>query len=145
MAAEMSTIRPAHRSVLRQGRHRRRREELEAAREPRSSPSGHRHVAGGAVVLGLHIGRAEDDRQPRHPDHGPRGHSAHGPGDFFGEMALLTKGPRSATITAMSDMELLVLSPAEFVSLLDDSPRVAVKMLGRLADRIRALESAPTH
>ncbi len=68
-----------------------------------------------------------------------------GPGDFFGEMALLTKGPRSATITAMSDMELLVLSPAEFVSLLDDSPRVAVKMLGRLADRIRALESAPTH
>jgi CRP/FNR family transcriptional regulator, cyclic AMP receptor protein len=68
-----------------------------------------------------------------------------GAGDFFGEMALLTKAPRSATVTATSDMTLLVLSPAEFASLLDDSPRIALNMLERLADRIRVLESVPTH
>jgi CRP/FNR family transcriptional regulator, cyclic AMP receptor protein len=68
-----------------------------------------------------------------------------GPGDYFGELALLSRAPRSATVTADTQMDLLVLSVQEFTSMLDASPRVATKMLGRLADRIRTLESHVSH
>jgi CRP-like cAMP-binding protein len=68
-----------------------------------------------------------------------------GPGDFFGELALLGRTPRAATVTADSDMELVVLSALEFRSLLEDNHRVAMKMLGLLAERVRVLENVPTH
>ena len=48
-----------------------------------------------------------------------------GPGAFFGEMALLDQGPRSATVTAETDMQLLVLTSQGFWSLLRDVPVVA--------------------
>lgn len=60
-----------------------------------------------------------------------------GPGEFFGEMSLLDKGPRSATVTAESDMDLLVLDGHEFRSLIDASPGVAWKMLASMAGRLR--------
>ena len=60
-----------------------------------------------------------------------------GPGDCFGEMALLNRAPRSATVTAETDLHLLVLSSREFSALLDDVPAVARKVLTTLADRVR--------
>ena len=60
-----------------------------------------------------------------------------GPGDCFGEMALLNRAPRSATVTAETDLHLLVLSSREFSALLDDVPAVARKVLATLADRVR--------
>jgi len=62
-----------------------------------------------------------------------------GPGDFFGEMALLDQAPRTATIVADEPMELLVLDAREFDSLIDDAPSIARKLLKALAARQRAV------
>jgi CRP/FNR family cyclic AMP-dependent transcriptional regulator len=61
-----------------------------------------------------------------------------GPGDFFGEMALLEHGPRHATVIADGAGEVLVLDGREFASLLNTSPSIARKLLVALAERERA-------
>jgi CRP/FNR family transcriptional regulator, cyclic AMP receptor protein len=66
-----------------------------------------------------------------------------GPGDFFGEMALLDHGPRSATVRAASPMSLYVIGAREFGSLIDEVPHVSRKLLQGLARRLRSLENAP--
>jgi CRP/FNR family transcriptional regulator, cyclic AMP receptor protein len=68
-----------------------------------------------------------------------------GPGSFFGELALLDQGPRVATVTADTDMQLLVLSARDFSSLLDAVPSVSRRILRGVAERLRAAESTPTH
>jgi CRP/FNR family transcriptional regulator, cyclic AMP receptor protein len=60
-----------------------------------------------------------------------------GPGSFFGELALLDGGPRTATVVAQSDMKLLVLSRREFSSLLMSVPSVARKIIAELGSRLR--------
>ena len=52
-----------------------------------------------------------------------------GPGDFFGEMSLLGKGPRSATITAETDLLLEALNRREFATMLHKNPEIAEKIL----------------
>lgn len=68
-----------------------------------------------------------------------------GPGAFFGEMSLLDHGPRSATVTAVTPMHLLVLDARAFLGLVSDHPGVARKVMRGLAERLRESESAPTH
>jgi CRP-like cAMP-binding protein len=69
-----------------------------------------------------------------------------GPGSFFGEMSLLDGGPRSATVTAESDMYLLVLDSRSFSSLVEDIPTVGRKVMRVMAERLRASErDRPTH
>jgi CRP/FNR family transcriptional regulator, cyclic AMP receptor protein len=63
-----------------------------------------------------------------------------GPGDFFGEMALLDGGPRIATVTSSGPMRVLVLSRREFFSLLDDAPTVARQLLTAIGTRLREAE-----
>jgi CRP/FNR family cyclic AMP-dependent transcriptional regulator len=63
-----------------------------------------------------------------------------GPGSFFGEMSLLDQGPRSATVTAETDMHLLVLGSREFSALVNEVPTVAVRMMRGLAERLRSAE-----
>jgi CRP-like cAMP-binding protein len=75
-----------------------------------------------------------------------KGSAVLGPGSFFGEMALLDQGPRSATVTAESDMHLLVLGSREFSALINEVPTVAVRMMRGLAERLRAAEGRqPEH
>ncbi len=64
-----------------------------------------------------------------------------GPGDHFGELALLDRGPRSATVTAASDMQLLRLAELDFTAVIDEVPALAHKLLAALAGRIREAES----
>ncbi len=71
--------------------------------------------------------------------------ASYGPGDFFGEMALIDQGPRSATITADTPMMLYVLDSRSFSTLIDRHPAVARKILRGLAGRLRKAEKAPTH
>ena len=59
-----------------------------------------------------------------------------GPGEFFGELALLTGAPRVAMVTAETDMVVAALSRQEFASLLDASPQIAQKIL---VDAVRRL------
>ncbi|HXY44804.1 MAG TPA: cyclic nucleotide-binding domain-containing protein [Acidimicrobiales bacterium] len=58
-----------------------------------------------------------------------------GPGDFFGETALLTNAPRTATVTAVDDMTVIVFERREFASLLSSSPEIALKLLKAFAER----------
>jgi CRP-like cAMP-binding protein len=60
-----------------------------------------------------------------------------GPGDFFGEIALLDGGPRTATVIAATDMEVLVLTRFEFKMMINASPEIAHRMLRSLAQRLR--------
>ena len=64
-----------------------------------------------------------------------------GPGDFFGEMALLDRGPRHATVVARSAMRLLVLSSNEFFSMLETSPSIVRKLLFAFASRQRQINA----
>jgi CRP-like cAMP-binding protein len=64
------------------------------------------------------------------------------PGDFFGEMSLLDGEPRSATITATTDVRLLVVERAHFWRLLDETPEVTRRILMVLSRRVRRLEQA---
>ena len=68
-----------------------------------------------------------------------------GPGDFFGEIALLDRGPRTATVTAEEPTRLLVISHREFHSLMEEFPEVAAQVLNSLAHRIRRLEPDSPH
>jgi CRP-like cAMP-binding protein len=60
-----------------------------------------------------------------------------GPGDAFGELALLDKAPRNASVVADTDMELVVLGQREFAGLIDDVPGFARKLLAGMAKRLR--------
>ncbi|MFN2545543.1 MAG: cyclic nucleotide-binding domain-containing protein [Actinomycetota bacterium] len=67
-----------------------------------------------------------------------------GPGDFFGEMALVDQGPRAATVTAETPVTLLVLGSREFSELMDGVPAVGKKVLRGVASRLRAYQDSPT-
>ena len=56
-------------------------------------------------------------------------------GDYFGELALLDRGPRSATVRAETDSQLLVIEELDFSALLDEIPGLAHKLLATLATR----------
>jgi CRP-like cAMP-binding protein len=60
-----------------------------------------------------------------------------GPGDFFGEMALLDGGPRSATVVAVTDVVADVMNRQEFDHVLTAAPHVARAVLTGLARRLR--------
>jgi CRP/FNR family transcriptional regulator, cyclic AMP receptor protein len=59
-------------------------------------------------------------------------------GDFFGEMALIDRGPRVATIIADGSVRLLVFDAREFSTLLETAPTIAQKVLKSFAARVRA-------
>jgi len=62
------------------------------------------------------------------------------PGDFFGEIALLSEGPRTATATTQSPSTLLVVGHREFHTLMDQFPSIRTCVLEALAKKFRALE-----
>ena len=60
-----------------------------------------------------------------------------GGGDLFGEMALLTGSPRSATVTALSDVNLWSMPQADFDDLVTAYPNLALALSRVLSDRLR--------
>ena len=59
-----------------------------------------------------------------------------GEGDFFGEIALISRSPRTATVRTTSPLRALVIRAQEFRALLDHSPRIQIRVLEALADRL---------
>lgn len=59
-----------------------------------------------------------------------------GPGDWFGEIAILTYKPRTATVTATSPVRLLVISDRAFRRVVETTPRIALKVLRNVAERL---------
>ena len=64
-----------------------------------------------------------------------------GPGQYFGELAILDRGPRSASVVANTDMRVLVLGQREFVGVLDSIPGMASKLLTTMAQRLREADT----
>jgi len=61
-----------------------------------------------------------------------------GVGDFFGEIALIDQGPRSATVVASSPMRLLVLGTSQFQDVMYADPEMARPLLYAVTKRLRA-------
>jgi CRP-like cAMP-binding protein len=70
--------------------------------------------------------------------------ASYAPGDVFGEMSLLDNEPRSATITAESEMVLFVVDSRSFWGLCEEAPTVTRKIMKAIAQRLRRVEKAPT-
>jgi CRP/FNR family transcriptional regulator, cyclic AMP receptor protein len=66
------------------------------------------------------------------------------PGAFFGEIALLDGGPRTATVTAATDVELLGLTEWVFRGLMLEHPSMAIKVLQAMSARLRGATKAAT-
>jgi CRP/FNR family cyclic AMP-dependent transcriptional regulator len=63
-----------------------------------------------------------------------------GPGDFFGELAAMDPGPRNATVTALSDLDVLIIGPREF-SAMADIPGFRDALFRSMASRLRTAEA----
>jgi CRP-like cAMP-binding protein len=63
-----------------------------------------------------------------------------GPGDFIGEIALLDNRPRTATVTARTDVVVEVLNRGEFASLLAEAPELSAQVMATMARRLAALD-----
>ena len=64
-----------------------------------------------------------------------------GPGEFFGELSLFDRGPRSATVVAAEDTETLSLGRADILDILNRYPEVALAFLSSLCERLRTADN----
>jgi len=95
---------------------------------------------GGEGLFVLVDGKAEAVR--RQPDGESISVNTFGPNDFFGELALLDEGLRTASVIAKSDVSCVILTRWDFKGILKNEPEMAITMLEELAKRFRrALET----
>ena len=66
-----------------------------------------------------------------------------GAGESFGEMSLIDKRPRSATVTAATDVTLAPISQGAFLVLVHDTPYFALEVMRSLSDRLRRANQMP--
>ena len=59
-----------------------------------------------------------------------------GPGDWFGEIALITQMPRTATVTATSPLRILVITDRAFRQVVESMPSVGLKVLDKVGERL---------
>lgn len=64
-----------------------------------------------------------------------------GPGEVFGEMALLEHGPRSATVVTLEDTELLEIDKTRFYLLVRQNPHFALQLMQLLSERLRQADA----
>jgi len=87
----------------------------------------------GDQMFVLHSGRVRLTRAGRK---GVQTLSTLGPGEFFGEMAILNNRPRSATAEVIEEAKLLVLDAQTFENMLVKNAEIAVRMILRMANRL---------
>src|ERR687887_2950929 len=105
---------------------------------PRSFPAGVRVFHEGDRSDACYLVRSGDLRVTReHPDGRAIALATLGPGDLFGELAMLDGQARSASVETLSDSELLALPAADVRRLLADHPGISVKLIAALTKRLR--------
>jgi len=62
-------------------------------------------------------------------------------GDYFGEMALLDGGVRSASVVADTEMLLMAIPRRGFLKLLESEPKIAISIMSTLAHRVRSMQA----
>jgi CRP/FNR family transcriptional regulator, cyclic AMP receptor protein len=72
---------------------------------------------------------------------GGREVATYGPGDSFGEMSVLDGKPRSATVTATSDLSTVGLASWNMRSLMQEHPEIALHLVDVLVARVRAMDA----
>ncbi len=87
------------------------------------------YIASGAVRVWLHL-----------EDGGARELAVLGPGQFFGELALLDREPRTAGVEAIENCEVWKLEREEFLNLLRNNASMAVKLLQIVGSRLRSAD-----
>ena len=110
---------------------------LARAAEERTLPAGTVVVREGAAGDAFYVVVAGQARVTR----GGRTVATLGPGAFFGDLALLDRAPRNATVTTTADTDLVVLGQRTFLTMVDESPAFARKLLLGLARRLRDLDA----
>ncbi|MDP9280598.1 MAG: cyclic nucleotide-binding domain-containing protein [Chloroflexota bacterium] len=62
-----------------------------------------------------------------------------GPGDFFGEIAVIDEGPRTATVTSTTALRCFTIGSQDFRDVLGQNANVAVRILDAVTRRLRAM------
>jgi CRP-like cAMP-binding protein len=100
--------------------------------------AGHDVVAEGDAGVALHLIL---DGQADVSVHG-KGHGSLGPGDYFGEIAVIDGKGRSATVTSRTDLRAWAITHWKFNSILDQHPELARALLVGLCALVREAERA---
>ncbi len=90
-------------------------------------------IVSGEVRVWIRKGRAELELARRKP------------GEYVGEMALISKGPRSATVSAVGDVRTLSIDQKSFESLLRDRPDVSLAVIQVLCERLKEADAKSQH
>ncbi len=113
-------------------------EQISRVAIPRSYPKGVRVFHEGDHSDACYIVRSGDLRVTReHPDGRAIALATLGPGDIFGELAMLDGQARSASVEALSECELLALPAGDVRRLLQRSSEITVKLVVALTRRLR--------
>jgi CRP-like cAMP-binding protein len=64
-----------------------------------------------------------------------------GPGDFFGELALIDRGPRSAASVAKTDCQIVPIDERRFQFMVQQTPFFAIEVMRKIAARLRAMNA----
>ena len=102
-----------------------------------TSPTGKAIAAEGGLALAFHV-IIEGEAEVSH--HGSVLRTL-GPGDYFGEISMIDGKPRSATVTATSDLTAFAISHTAFKDLVDTHAKIASNLLVALCARIRDAEA----
>ncbi len=116
---------------------------LTKACQERTYKAGSTLIKQGDTGVGLYVIISGTVRitQANNPDKAEVDLGTAGQGSILGEMALLDDLPRSATITALTDVTALLLPVWEFRTTLRNQPDIALRLLSVLSHRLRKAES----
>ena len=111
-------------------------EQIERTMSPRTFRSGETIATEGQGGVGFFV---IEDGEATVTVHGQeRGRL--GPGDYFGEIALIAGTDRTASVTAATELRCLGMTPWEFRPLVESNAAIAWKLLQALAEKLRAAE-----